>query len=124
MAKKPLARLFYRDADLVVMDEPTSALDAFLRVNLFTSVFGVRKNDYFSFSPFVSIEKADVIYVMKKRPNCREGDFDTLISQKSYFVTLMSSIVTLLGTDCKTQLYNLHATCKLFLKLLPTLTIY
>jgi ATP-binding cassette subfamily B protein len=27
--KEALARLFYRDADLVVMDEPTSALDAF-----------------------------------------------------------------------------------------------
>jgi len=85
--KLALARLFYRDADLVVMDEPTSALDAFSESELYNSlrVWGKEKMIILVSHRLFQLKKADVIYVMKNGRIVEKGDFDTLISQKSYF---------------------------------------
>lgn len=85
--KLALARLFYRDADLVVMDEPTSALDAFSESELYNSlrVWGKEKMIILVSHRLFQLKKADVIYVMKNGCIVEKGDFDTLIAQKSYF---------------------------------------
>lgn len=85
--KLALARLFYRDADLVVMDEPTSALDAFSESELYNSlrVWGKEKMIILVSHRLSQLKKADVIYVMKNGRIVETGDFDTLLNQKSYF---------------------------------------
>ncbi len=85
--KLALARLFYRDADLVVMDEPTSALDAFSESELYNSLrdWGKEKMIILVSHRLFQLKKADVIYVMKNGCIVEKGDFDTLIAQKSYF---------------------------------------
>ncbi|GEL10410.1 ATP-binding cassette, subfamily B [Flavobacterium glycines] len=85
--KLALARLFYRDADLVVMDEPTSALDAFSEGELYNSLrdWGKEKMIILVSHRLFQLKKADVIYVMKEGRIVEKGDFDTLIAQKSYF---------------------------------------
>jgi len=85
--KLALARLFYRDADLVVMDEPTSALDAFSESELYNSLreWGKEKMIILVSHRLFQLKKADIIYVMKNGRIVEQGDFDTLISQKSYF---------------------------------------
>lgn len=85
--KLALARLFYRDADLVVMDEPTSALDAFSESELYNSLrlWGKEKMIVLVSHRLFQLKKADVIYVMKEGRIVEKGDFDTLIAQKSYF---------------------------------------
>ncbi len=85
--KLALARLFYRDADLVVMDEPTSALDAFSESELYNSlrVWGKEKMIVLVSHRLFQLKKADIIYVMKNGRIVEKGDFDTLIAQKSYF---------------------------------------
>jgi ATP-binding cassette subfamily B protein len=85
--KLALARLFYRDADLVVMDEPTSALDAFSENELYNSlrVWGKEKMILLVSHRLFQLKKADIIYVMKNGAIVEKGNFDELIAQKSYF---------------------------------------
>jgi len=42
--KLALARLFYKNAQLVVLDEPSSALDAFAELNLYSTIKSVLKD--------------------------------------------------------------------------------
>lgn len=85
--KLALARLFYRDADLVVMDEPTSALDAFSENELYNSlrVWGKEKMIVLVSHRLFQLKKADYIYVMKEGRIVEKGNFDSLLAQKSYF---------------------------------------
>lgn len=90
--KLALARLFYRDADLVVMDEPTSALDAFSEGELYNSLrdWGKEKMIILVSHRLFQLKKADVIYVMKDGSIVEKGDFDSLIAQKSYFFEMFN----------------------------------
>lgn len=85
--KLALARLFYRDADLVVMDEPTSALDALSESELYNSlrVWGKERIIILVSHRLFQLKKADLIYVMNEGCIIEKGNFDELIAQKGFF---------------------------------------
>jgi ATP-binding cassette, subfamily B, bacterial len=91
--KLALARLFYRDADLVVMDEPTSALDALSESELFNSLrdWGKEKIIILVSHRLFQLKKADVIFVMKNGSIVEQGNFDELIAHKSYFCEMFET---------------------------------
>ena len=85
--KLALARIFYKEAKLVVLDEPSSALDAFSELRLYEEI---KKNSQHKIVILIShrlynLKLADHIYVMQEGRIIEDGTFNTLINQGGLF---------------------------------------
>jgi ATP-binding cassette subfamily B protein len=85
--KLALARLFYKDAQLVVLDEPSSALDAFAELNLYSTIKTALKDKIVVLIShrLYNLKMADKIYVMQNGTIVQEGSFDQLIVEEGLF---------------------------------------
>ena len=88
--KLALARLFYKDAQLVVLDEPSSALDAFAELNLYSNIKTALKNKIVILIShrLYNLKLADKIYVMQNGAIVQEGRFDQLIVEEGLFSSM------------------------------------
>lgn len=93
--KLALARVFYRDADLVVLDEPTSALDALAETELYAALrlWGRDRMILLITHRPQQLRQADRIYVMRDGRIVEHGTFDALVAQRGYFFTLFEAHV-------------------------------
>ena len=85
--KLALARIFYKEAKLIVLDEPSSALDAFSELRLYEEI---KKNNQDKIVILIShrlynLKLADHIYVMQDGKILEDGIFNTLINQGGLF---------------------------------------
>jgi ATP-binding cassette subfamily B protein len=85
--KLALARIFYKEAKLIVLDEPSSALDAFSELRLYEEI---KKNNQDKIVILIShrlynLKLADHIYVMQDGKILEDGTFNTLINQEGLF---------------------------------------
>jgi ATP-binding cassette subfamily B protein len=85
--KLALARVFYKDAQLVVLDEPSSALDAFAELNLYSTIKTALKDKIVILIShrLYNLKMADKIYVMQNGAIVQEGRFDQLIVEEGLF---------------------------------------
>lgn len=88
--KLALARVFYREADLVVLDEPTSALDALAESALYDALraWGQDRMILLITHRLPQLKQADRIYVMHEGKIIEAGPFDRLVAQRGYFFRL------------------------------------
>jgi ATP-binding cassette subfamily B protein len=88
--KLALARLFYMDAQLVVLDEPSSALDAFAELNLYTTIKAALKDKIVVLIShrLYNLKMADKIYVMQNGKIVEEGSFNQLIAEEGLFKSM------------------------------------
>lgn len=85
--KLALARVFYKDAQLVVLDEPSSALDAFAELNLYEKIkTELRDKIVILISHrLYNLKIADKIHVMQDGKIVQSGKFDQLIVEDGLF---------------------------------------
>ena len=85
--KLALARMFYKNAQIIILDEPTSSIDAIAENELFTNLkkYAAGKIVILISHRLYNLKIADNIYVMKDGKVEEEGSFDKLISQKGIF---------------------------------------
>jgi ATP-binding cassette subfamily B protein len=88
--KLALARLFYKDAQLVVLDEPSSALDAFAELKLYTTIKTALKDKIVVLIShrLYNLKMADKIYVMQDGRIVQAGGFDQLIAEVGLFKSM------------------------------------
>jgi ATP-binding cassette subfamily B protein len=85
--KLALARIFYKDAQLVVLDEPSSALDAFAELNLYEKIkTELRDKIVILISHrLYNLKIADKIHVMQDGKIVQSGKFNQLIAEDGLF---------------------------------------
>jgi ATP-binding cassette subfamily B protein len=85
--KMVLARIFYKNAKLVVLDEPSSSLDAFAEMNLYDKIKTVFKDSIVILIShrLYNLRIANKIYVMKKGGIAQEGSFQELCEVPGLF---------------------------------------
>ncbi|MCW3121335.1 MAG: transporter ATP-binding protein [Flavipsychrobacter sp.] len=85
--KLALARMFYKNAGMIVLDEPTSAIDAIAEHELFKNLkeHAEGKVVILISHTLYNLKIADNIYVMKDGKIEEEGSFDSLIDQNGIF---------------------------------------
>jgi ATP-binding cassette, subfamily B, bacterial len=85
--KLALARMFYKNAQLIVLDEPTSSIDAIAEHQLFSNLkeHSAGKMVILISHTLYNLKIADNIYVMKEGRIAEEGSFDSLIAQNGIF---------------------------------------
>jgi ATP-binding cassette subfamily B protein len=88
--KLALARLFYKDAQLVVLDEPSSALDAFAELKLYTTIKTALKDKIVVLIShrLYNLKMADKIYVMQEGKIVQVGSFDQLVAEEGLFKSM------------------------------------
>ena len=87
-----LARNFYRNSPVIILDEPTSAIDALAEARIFSHLFGDKDRTIITISHrLTTIEKADVVYMMKHGKLVEEGTAKELIAKKGEFYTMFES---------------------------------
>lgn len=88
--KLALARLFYKDAQLVVLDEPSSALDAFAELNLYTTIKTALKDKIVVLIShrLYNLKMANKIYVMQDGRIVQAGSFDQLVGEEGLFKSM------------------------------------
>lgn len=88
--KLALARVFYKDAQLVVLDEPSSALDAFAELNLYEKIKTELKDKIVILIShrLYNLKIADKIYVMQNGTIVQEGNFEKLVAEEGLFMTM------------------------------------
>jgi ATP-binding cassette subfamily B protein len=88
--KLALARLFYKNAQLVVLDEPSRALDAFAELNLYSTIKSVLKDKIVVLIShrLYNLKMADKIYVMQDGTIVQEGSFEQLIAEEGLFKSM------------------------------------
>ena len=88
--KLALSRVFYKDAQLVVLDEPSSALDAFAELNLYSTIKTALKNKIVVLIShrLYNLKMADKIYVMQHGAIAQVGSFDQLIAEEGLFKSM------------------------------------
>lgn len=91
--KLALARIFYKDTQLVVLDEPTSALDATAELELFKNVkAGLKqKMGVLITHRLYNLKIADYVYVMQDGHIAEEGSFDSLINKGGAFAKMYNA---------------------------------
>jgi len=85
--KLALARIFYKDTQLLVLDEPTSALDATAELEVFKNVkkeLG-QKMVILITHRLYNLKIADYVYVMEEGRIAEEGSFESLIAKNGAF---------------------------------------
>jgi ATP-binding cassette subfamily B protein len=85
--KLALARIFYKDAQLVVLDEPSSALDAFAELNLYKKIKTELKDKIIILIShrLYNLKMADTIHVMQDGRIIQSGKFEQLIEEDGLF---------------------------------------
>lgn len=85
--KLALARVFYKDAQLVVLDEPSSALDAFAELNLYEKIKTelTDKIVILISHRLYNLKMADIIHVMQDGKIVQSGKFEELITEDGLF---------------------------------------
>lgn len=85
--KLALARIFYKDAQLVVLDEPSSALDAFAELALYEKIKTELKDKIVILIShrLYNLKIADTIHVMQDGKIVQSGKFDQLIVEDGLF---------------------------------------
>ncbi len=88
--KLALARVFYKDAQLVVLDEPSSALDAFAELNLYEKIkTELRDKIVILISHrLYNLKMADKIHVMHDGKIVQSGKFEQLIVEDGLFKSM------------------------------------
>lgn len=86
-----LARNFYRDAPIIILDEPTSAIDALAEARIFEHLFASDKTVITISHRLTTIEKADVIFMLKDGKLVEQGTFDELVRRDGEFVRMFKS---------------------------------
>lgn len=87
-----LARNFYRDAPIIILDEPTSAIDALAESRIFGHLFADTSQTLIIISHrLTTIEKADVIYMLKDGVVAEQGTAADLIAKRGEFFTMFES---------------------------------
>jgi len=85
--KLSLTRVFYKNADLLVLDEPTSSIDASAELEIFQNIkaMAAGKMVILITHRLYNLKIADYIYVMKDGSIAEEGDFDSLVQESVIF---------------------------------------
>ena len=87
-----LARSFYRDSPIIILDEPTSAIDALAESRIFSRLFKEKHKTIVTISHrLTTIEKADVVYVLKDGEIAESGTSKELIAKKGEFYRMFES---------------------------------
>jgi len=87
-----LARNFYRDAPIIVLDEPTSAIDALAEARIFNHLFADPRQTLIIISHrLTTIERADVIHMLKAGRIVESGTAAELIARRGEFYTMFAS---------------------------------
>jgi len=87
-----LARNFYREAPIIILDEPTSAIDALAESRIFNHLFADTSQTLIIISHrLTTIERADVIYMLKDGEVVEQGTHDELVALKGEFFTMFES---------------------------------
>jgi ATP-binding cassette subfamily B protein len=90
-----LARNFYRDADIIILDEPTSAIDALAEARIFKHLFAMKDKTVITISHrLTTVQKADVVYMMKDGRIAETGTAKELIAKKGEFYRMFESQIT------------------------------
>lgn len=81
-----LARNFYRDTPIIILDEPTSAIDALAESRIFKHLFAEKQKTIITISHrLTTIEKAEVVYMLKDGQLVEQGSAKELIAKKGEF---------------------------------------
>ena len=86
-----LARNFYRDSPIIILDEPTSAIDALAESRIFKNLFDTGKTIITISHRLTTIEKADIVYMLKEGRLVEQGTAAELIAQKGEFYHMFES---------------------------------
>jgi ATP-binding cassette subfamily B protein/ATP-binding cassette subfamily C protein len=87
-----LARNFYRDSPVIILDEPTSAIDALAESRIFKRLFTLKEKTIITVSHrLTTIEKADVVYMLKDGVVVECGTAKELIAKRGEFYTMFES---------------------------------
>lgn len=87
-----LARNFYRDASIIILDEPTSAIDALAESRIFNHLFADHRQTLIIISHrLTTIERADVIYMLKAGRIVESGTAQELFARRGEFFTMFAS---------------------------------
>lgn len=87
-----LARNFYRDSPIIILDEPTSAIDALAESRIFKRLFADKKRTIITISHRVTtIEKADIIYMLKDGSIVEQGTHKMLVAKKGDYYRMFES---------------------------------
>jgi ATP-binding cassette subfamily B protein/ATP-binding cassette subfamily C protein len=87
-----LARNFYRDSPIIILDEPTSAIDALAESRIFQHLFADKQRTVITISHrLTTIEKADVIFMLKDGKLVEQGTHRELVAQKGEYYTMFES---------------------------------
>lgn len=90
-----LARNFYRDSPIVILDEPTSAIDALAEARIFKYLFAEKDKTIITISHrLTTIEKADVVYMLKDGRLVEQGTAEELAKRKGEFYRMFESQIT------------------------------
>lgn len=90
-----LARNFYRDSPIIILDEPTSAIDALAESRIFKHLFDEKGKTIITISHrLTTIQKADVVYMMKDGKLVEQGTAKELIARKGEFYTMFESQIS------------------------------
>lgn len=87
-----LARNFYRDSPIIILDEPTSAIDALAESRIFKRLFAKKNKTIITVSHrLTTVQKADVIYVLKDGTIVEHGTHKELAAKKGEYYKLFES---------------------------------
>lgn len=87
-----LARNFYRNSPIIILDEPTSAIDALAESRIFRRLFREKDKTIITISHRLStIEKADMIYVLKDGAIAESGTHEELVARGGVYVEMFAS---------------------------------
>jgi len=85
--KLALARVFYKNASMIVLDEPTSALDAHAEFEVFKNLQAISAGKVIILIThrLYNLKMADCIYVMQEGNIVEKGSFEELVSGNGPF---------------------------------------
>ncbi len=87
-----LARNFYRDSPVIILDEPTSAIDALAESRIFKHLLGEKSKTIITISHrLTTIEKADIVFMLKEGKLVEQGTAKELIAKRGEFYTMFES---------------------------------
>ena len=87
-----LARNFYRDSPIIILDEPTSAIDALAESRIFAQKKKKKHKTIITISHrLTTVEKADMVYMLKDGRIVESGTAKELIAKKGEFYTMFES---------------------------------